>query len=522
MFFLKKKILNLNTFFVFFIFFFSFLINSYYATIGVFPIDTFAHYDSGYRILNNQYPTREYWISSGIFIDFLESVFFKLMGVSWAAHLFHASIINGFISITFYFVLISLNLSKYYSLIYTLCFSILAYTISGTPFVDHHAAFLLLFGVFFIVLAIIKNNFFFWILAPWFLGFSLITKQVPAAYFIILLVSVFPLYFSFKKNFNIHFVIFFSTIFFILFFLFIIKKLNLDLDAIYLQYFLYPQTIGTDRLANLKSLKLSHFINHYKFILVPLLILLIITINYIYKNNILLKSKNTFIYVLIILYSLALLFHQILTKNQIYIYFLCPLLFSFANILLVNRKKINFFFLILSFFITLKLHFEYNEKRKFHDLRDVNLSKSNKAELIDNSLKGLNWITLSYKDSPSLEIKRLQNVMDYISKEKDPKMLITHYLFISSILKQNLHSPSKFYTLDGVSFPLKGNKYYRDYKIFFTNIVNKNKISSIYLIKNEGISDLVVYDYLDNNCFVKQENNDLIIFKILKKCSTNS
>ena len=142
------------------------------------------------------------------------------------------------------------------------------------------------------------------------------------------------------------------------------------------------------------------------------------------------------------------------------------LLFSFVNILLVNRNKINFFFLILSFFITLKLHFEYNEKRKFHDLRDVNLSKSNKAELIDNSLKGLNWITLSYKDSPSLEIKRLQNVMDYISKEKDPKILITHYLFISSILKQNLHSPSKFYTLDGVSFPLKGNKYYRDYKIF--------------------------------------------------------
>jgi hypothetical protein len=169
-------------------------------------------------------------------------------------------------------------------------------------------------------LAIIKNNFFFWILAPWFLGFSLITKQVPAAYFIILLASVFPLYFSFKKNFNIHFVIFFSTIFFILFFLFAIKKLNLDLDAIYLQYFLYPQTIGADRLANLKSLKLSHFINHYKFILVPLLILLIITINYIYKNNILLKSKNTFIYVLIILYSLALLFHQILTKNQIYMY----------------------------------------------------------------------------------------------------------------------------------------------------------------------------------------------------------
>jgi hypothetical protein len=440
------------------------------------------------------------------------------MGVTWATHLFHSSIINGFISITFYFVLISLNLNKYYSLIYTLYFSILAYTISGTPFVDHHAAFLLLFGVFFLILAIIKNNFFYWIVIPWFLGFSLITKQVPAAYFIILLVSVFPLYFGFKKNFKIYFVILVSTIFFILFFLFLIKKLNLDLDAIYLQYFLYPQSIGADRLENFKKLKFSHFINHYKFILFPLLILLIVIIKYIYKNYILLKNKNTFIYVLIILYSLALLFHQLLTKNQIYIYFLCPLLFAFVNILSMNKKKINFFFLILSFFITLKLHFEYNVKRKFHDLRDVNLNKSNKAELIDNSLKGLNWITLSYRDSSSLEIKRLRNVMDYISKEKHPKMLITHYLFISSVLKQNLHSPSKFYTIDGVSFPLKGNKYYKDYKVFFTNIVNKNKINFIYLIKNEGISDLVVYDYLDNNCFIKQENKDLIIFKILKEC----
>lgn len=514
----KKKIFNLNFFIVFFIFFFSFLINSYYASTGVFPIDTFAHYDSGYRILNNQYPTREYWITSGIFIDFLESIFFRLMGVTWATHLFHSSIINGFISITFYFVLINLNLNKYYSLIYTLYFSILAYTISGTPFVDHHAAFLLLFGVFFLILAIIKNNFFCWIVVPWFFGFSLITKQVPAAYFIILLVSVFPLYFSFKKNFKIYFVILVSTIFFILFCLFLIKKLNLDLDAVYLQYFLYPQSIGADRLENLKKLKFVHFINHYKFILFPLFILLIATIKYIYKNFILLKSKNTFIYVLIILYSLALLFHQLLTKNQIYIYFLSPLLFAFVNILLMNKKKINFFFLILSFFIVLKLHLEYNEKRKFHDLRDVNLNKSNKAELIDNSLKGLNWITLYYRDSPSLEIKRLRNVMDFISKEKNPKMLITHYLFISSVLKQNLHSPSKFYTLDGVSFPLKGNKYYKDYKIFFTNIVNKNKINFIYLIKNEGISDLVVYDYLDNNCFIKQENKDLIIFKILKKC----
>ena len=68
-----KKILNVHIFIIFIIFYFSFFINKHFGNIGVFPIDTFLHYDSGYRILNNQYPTRDFWVTSGIFIDFLEA-----------------------------------------------------------------------------------------------------------------------------------------------------------------------------------------------------------------------------------------------------------------------------------------------------------------------------------------------------------------------------------------------------------------------------------------------------------------
>ena len=47
---------------------------------------------------------------------------------------------------------------------------------------------------------------------------------------------------------------------------------------------------------------------------------------------------------------------------------------------------------------------------------------------------------------------------------------------------------------------------------------SKNNIQSIYLIKEEGISEGVVTNYLDNSCFTKKEDDRLIIFKILKKC----
>ena len=54
----------------------NFFINFYYAKIGIFPIDTFLHYDAAYRILNNEYPVRDFWVVSGLTIDFLQAFFF--------------------------------------------------------------------------------------------------------------------------------------------------------------------------------------------------------------------------------------------------------------------------------------------------------------------------------------------------------------------------------------------------------------------------------------------------------------
>lgn len=63
-------------FFCFFIFFFSFFFNKKYANMGVFPIDTFYHFDSALGILNGKIPIRDYWIVSGLAVDYLQSFFF--------------------------------------------------------------------------------------------------------------------------------------------------------------------------------------------------------------------------------------------------------------------------------------------------------------------------------------------------------------------------------------------------------------------------------------------------------------
>jgi len=139
----NKSLFNTHFFYLILIFLFSFFINFYYAKFGSFPIDTFLHYDSAFKILNNEFPVKDYWIVSGFIVDFFQSFFFKILGVNWFAYTFHSSIFNFVISAFSYHFFLIFKVSKIKSLIYTLSFATLAYTISGTPFVDHHATFFL-------------------------------------------------------------------------------------------------------------------------------------------------------------------------------------------------------------------------------------------------------------------------------------------------------------------------------------------------------------------------------------------
>ena len=522
----SKKINNFivnDNFLLLIVFLISFLLNKHYANFGAFPIDTFWHFDPGFRVLNGEYPFKDYWVVSGIFVDYLEAFFFYLLGISWKTHVFHSSFINGIMTVATYFVLRSFKFNKIYSFLYSFLFGILAYPPSGTPFADHHATFLSLLGIYCFILALNKHKNFYWVLMAIFFGVSFFSKQVPSSYIIIPLSIIIIFYSIIKRELNPIKYSFLGSLIFITLVILIGTMQGISLNAFLTQYIFFPQTIAEYRLNNL-NIPFNGFINHYKFILLAILPLAYLNIKNLINNKNYIKDKNFFIFLAILFYSFGLIFNQILTKNQIFIYFLCPLLFAFLKIYLntnLDKFKTIIFLtiLVLSFSITAKYHMRFNEHRKFHELVNVNFDLSKEAYLIDEKLKGLKWITPAYKDNPEAEVNFLKYALETLKKDKRKKMVISNYLFFSAILNEKLYSPSKSYTLSGVDIPLKSNKYHLKYKNHFLEIIKKNKIQVIYIISsNYTVEDRFVYNYLDKTCITEQSFTKLLKKFEIEKC----
>ena len=511
-----NNFINSNAFFIIIIFIFSFFINFYYAKFGVFPIDTFFHYDPAYRILNNEYPIRDSWVVSGLVIDIFQSFFFKVFGVNWKSYIYHSSLFNFIISIFIYFYFINLRLSKIKSLFFTLCFSLLAYTISGTPFVDHHATFFLLISSLLLIkyLNNEQNYLWFFIILLFFLSFF--TKQVPATYVIFShgLIMLYTLLSN--KKFNVIRLIFLNLFFFIIIILALLLFYKIDFKNFYVQYFDYPQSIGSIRFNNF-NLSFNSFFNLYKFLIIPLIFVIILKI----KNYPIKKDKNNLVsFFILISYIFCIIFHQIMTKNQIYIYFTIPILFAVLDseiyVSKYNHKKIfSFLMIIFLVFVTLKYHYRFNVERKFHELQKVNFNESINGNKIDKSLDGLLWINPFFKGKPDEEVAILKEGKLFLEKRSSEVMLISHYLFLDSITIKKLNLPNRSFTMDGVSMPIKGNKHFNFYKKFLIDKIEKNKIKEIYFFKHEGISRRAITDYLNPKCYNLEENTVFSIYKIL-------
>ena len=109
------------------IFIVSISANFYYGSIGVFPIDTFAFFDSANLINQGFFPIRDYWTSNGFLVDYMQSIFFKFFGVNWKIYLLHSSLINFVFAMTTYKFLINEGLTKETALFYSISAGILAY-----------------------------------------------------------------------------------------------------------------------------------------------------------------------------------------------------------------------------------------------------------------------------------------------------------------------------------------------------------------------------------------------------------
>ena len=236
----KKLSLNQKFLFPIILSFFSLLINQHYGYIGILPIDSFLIFNSGYDLLNGNYPFKDYWTIKEPFIDLLQAIFFKFFGVSWFSYVLHASIFNSIISLSTYFILRYFKLSPGFSFLYSFCLACLAYPTAGTPFSDHHTLIFCILSLYIFFLAIKTDNKFFWFLIPFILGMSFFSKQAPTAYVVLIISFLSLIYFINKRNFNglifsLLGVIIFLTIFIITLFFLDIKFIDF-----FNQYILFP------------------------------------------------------------------------------------------------------------------------------------------------------------------------------------------------------------------------------------------------------------------------------------------
>ena len=76
--FLKKAKLLKELLIIVTILTYAYLVNWFSGNIGVMPIDTFGFFDTGYSILQGHLPIRDFWIFTGLLVDYMEAIFRKL------------------------------------------------------------------------------------------------------------------------------------------------------------------------------------------------------------------------------------------------------------------------------------------------------------------------------------------------------------------------------------------------------------------------------------------------------------
>lgn len=504
------------------LFLIALLINQYTGNRGVFPIDSFSHFDSGFRILKGDHPFKDYWVVSGPIIDYLQSIFFFLFGINWQSYVFHASFINGLLTLLTFYLFLNLQLDKYLSFFYSLCFAILSYPSSGTPFVDHHSAFFSLASIYYLIRALNEDKTYQWTLIPVFLSLSFLSKQVPAFY--IFLSIIFTLIFHLsqiekKKALKILSILFLTSFLILVFFFLFLRINSINFQDFIHQYVIYPKSIGDQRFLNLKYDFKNTFLN-FKFIYLAFFFLLIIATKNLLKKKNFYKKLDFKIFLITFLLSASLIQHILLTKNQIFIFFLIPLICGLAHSQLetskVDKKKLFASLLIvLCLFVTIKYHLRFNFDRKFHELSKVDFSMSADANLLSKEFKGLKWI--SPNDKALSEINYINGVKLILDNDISNIMVVTNYSLFSVLTKKNVSSFSRWFAFDGSAFPLKNDKYYEKYKDFIFSTIKSKNIENIYVLKD--INYKFFLDYFDQNCINKKtENKMLKIYQINHNC----
>ena len=512
----KNKILI----YLFSVFLISFLANQYYAYLGVFPIDTFLIFNSSHDLLNGILPFKDVWTIKGPFIDLVQVLFFKILGISWLSYSSHASLFNSIFALSTFWTLKKFDLDLKYCFLYSILASLLMYPTYGIPFSDHHVSILSFLSIYSFILAIKTNDKFYWFLIPIFLFLAFCSKQVPASYFLILISFVSLIYFYFNFDYRKILYAVVSSIIILLIFLILIITYKIPINAIIEQYFLFPMSLGESRTDWVFPLEFKRIVWRHKLSYLALAIPIFVLFKNIRSSKRIVINDNLIIFTLVGT-LLIFVFHQLMTINGLFIFFLIPIFCGFSHCFSKKYfKKKNYIInclIILSFISTIYYQNKYISKRDTLLLRDVDLSKAVDAGVIDSKLKGLKWITNFYPDNPKKEISNIMKIMNIIKDDQRKKMLVTDYQFITVILPMKDYAASRFWW-GHHGYPDKNNKYFYIWKKFLLNKIKENNIEVIYtILPMAGEKDILI-STLNKNCYSEKKlRNDLKI-QILENC----
>ena len=136
-------------------------------------------------------------------------------------------------------------------------------------------------------------------------------------------------------------------------------------------------------------------------------------------------QKNELVVSLLFLGSVAILIYcQLLTKNQVLIFFLIPISAAYSHAYTIkyfNKKYLIYFILVIFIFTTVKYHVRFNQNRKFIELANADFNLAENVVKLDKRLKGLKWITPHYPNKPLKEINLLLDTKNILSEKKGEK-----------------------------------------------------------------------------------------------------
>jgi len=510
---------------------FSISFNQYYGYIGIFPIDSFLIFNSGYDFMNGYFPFKDYYTIRGPLLDVIQALFFKIFGVSWFSYVLHASVVNFIITIATFYTLIKFELNINYCFFYALLVSILSYPTAGTPFMDHHSAFLSIIALFSFILALKTKSNFYWFAIPICLGLAFLSKQIPAGYIFVIVSILSIIYFSFNFNIKSFFSGVLGGLIFIFLFVLIMKIGKISLISFFEQYILFPQALGKTRLEFLFPLEFGRIILRFKLMHLSLLLLLVVSTKKIIEDYRYLKNEEFLIIISLISSSFALIINELMTVNDKFIFFVIPIFVAFSHIYyekyFKQKKYILYLLILLSISSTLYYQYNYIDGRRFMSLDRVKIQNAIDAKILDKKLNKLKWVTVLYPDEPEKEISKLKEAIKIIKNDSRNKIIVTDYQFISVFLSTYDYSPNKLWH-ESVSYPsiwhstdIKFQKHFEIYKNFFISKLNENKIETVYTVKPlYGVeADDIFKLILDKNCVKKTVLTNILNRYLIHKCN---